>query len=109
MFFCNLEGISRQLPSLGSFILGPGYLFLRLSFAEVNHQTGADAEVVLVVVAAIVEGGQQEVGFDEAHREAGAGAQVEASAEVSGKGRAGVGGGRIGALDERATGVRQAD
>ena len=60
--------------------------------SKVQSHANADAEIVLVVVDAVVEGGHQIVGFDKANGEAAAGVQVEASAEVRGKGRAGAGG-----------------
>lgn len=49
-----------------------------------QHQARADAQVVLVVVDAVVEGGYKIVGLDETKREAVACAEVEASAEVGG-------------------------
>lgn len=77
--------------------------------SEMQHYPRADAEVVLVIIGSVIKGGQQVVGFDEPHSEAAACAQVEASAEVGGKGRACIGGGRIGALHQLSAGVRQAD
>src|ERR1035441_45650 len=75
---------------------------------EVNYHAGTDAQVVLVIVDAIVEGSGEVVGFDQTHREALVDAQVEAAAQVGGKGRAGVGGGRTLAFDQASAGVRKA-
>ena len=80
----------------------------RSSFSESHHQPRADAQVVLVVVDAVVEGGYEVVGLDKAHRKASAGAQVEAAAEVGGKSRARILRRRIRPLNQSSTGVRQA-
>ena len=80
---------------------GSRFFLPRSLFSKVNDHPGADAQVVLVVVASIVEGGQQVVGLDESHRESRCGAQVEASAEVARKGCTGVGGSWIRSLNQR--------
>jgi hypothetical protein len=64
----------------------------RKTFSKVQRHASAYAQVALVVVDAVVECGHEIVGFDKADGEAAAGVQVEASAEVRGKGRAGAGG-----------------
>src|SRR5580698_3295605 len=64
---------------------------MRAAIASESHNhTGADAEVVLVVVAAVVDSGYEIIGFDEADGEAATGFEVEASAEVGCEGCAGV-------------------
>jgi len=58
--------------------------------SEAKHDSCTDAEDVLVVVAAVVDGGEQVVGLDEPDGEMAAGIEIEASAEVRGEGRAGI-------------------
>ena len=66
-------------------------LWFPIACSESHYDACADAEVVLVVVAAVVNGGLQVVGCNQADCEAAAGFEVESSADVCGEGRAGVG------------------
>jgi len=75
---------------------------------EAHHHAGADAEVVLVVVGAVIECGDEVVRFDETNRKMAIGFQVEASADVGGEGCAGVNRAWIAAFNECAGRVRQA-
>lgn len=74
-----------------------------------NHDSGADAQVVLVIVASVVKSGQQVVRFDESHRESRSHAQIEAAAEVRRKGRARVCRSRIRPLNQRSARVRDTE
>jgi hypothetical protein len=83
-------------------------MMARMKALEAHHHAGADAEVVLVVVGAVIEGGDEVVGFKEANRETAIGLQIEASADVGGEGCAGVSRAWIAAFNECAGRVRQA-
>lgn len=74
-----------------------------------NHNSCADAHVVLVIVQSIVECGQQVVGLDEAQREATVETRVGAAAEVGGEGCTGVACTGIGSLNQRSACMCQAD
>jgi len=60
-----------------------------------------------VIVASVVEGGQQVVGFDEADGETAAGTQVESTAEIGGKGCAGIASSRRRPLNQRSARTRE--
>ena len=62
-----------------------------------------------MVVGAVVDGGEQVVGLNEADGEPGTGAQVKAAAEVGSKGRTGVGRAWIRPLDNGPAGVGDSD
>ena len=55
--------------------------------SEVNHQAGADAEVILVIVGAVVKGRHEVVRLKQAHGEARRGAQIKTAPEVRGERR----------------------
>ncbi len=76
--------------------------------SEAQHDTGTEAQIVLVVIDGVVERGYQVGGVYQSKRDAASGAQIEASSEVGGKGSAGIGGRRTLALDHCFAGVRDA-
>lgn len=55
-----------------------------------NDDSRAQAGVVLVVVGAVVEGGEQIIGFSEADGEGAIDAEVSSSTEIEGDGGGGV-------------------
>jgi len=56
-----------------------------LPLPESNDHSRAKPQVVLVIVEAVVEGGEKIVCFDEANREAAVCAEIDSAAEVDGK------------------------
>src|ERR1035437_5877973 len=76
--------------------------------SDAQHDTGTEAQIVLVVIDGVVERGYQVGGVYQSKRDAASGAQIEASSEVGGKGSAGIGGRRTLALDQCSAGVRDA-
>ena len=56
-----------------------------------DYQTGTDAKVVLVIIDSVVEGGDEIVGVYQAEGESAGSVEVDAAADIGGKGGAGVG------------------
>src|SRR5271156_1281329 len=77
--------------------------------SEVKHGTSAYAEVVLVIVHAIVESRHQAIHLDEANREAPLQVQINPASDEGSKGRSCVGGSWIGRLNQRSARVGQAN
>lgn len=73
-----------------------------------NYDPCADAQIVLMIIASVVESRQQVVGFKEARGEAGVKVQVKASTEVTRKGCARIGGCGLRSLHKCSAGVRHA-
>jgi hypothetical protein len=75
-------------PHQPMFKVDQSLLFLRSLFSKMNDDSGADAEVVVVVVASVVECCQQVVGFDKTNGETRGNAQVQPSGVNAARDRA---------------------